>query len=84
MVTDLALFDFDDDGHARLVNLYPDTSIDDVKESTEFDFPIHKNLSVCELPDAEMIEFIRKLDPMKIHERELSDNDRNRNFELNG
>jgi len=84
IVTDLALFDFDDDGHARLINLYPDTSIADVKESTGFKFPIDENLSVCELPDAAMIEFIRKLDPMKIHERELSNNDRNRNFALKG
>jgi glutaconate CoA-transferase subunit B len=82
IVTDLGVFGFNGDGHAQLRAIYPDTSVEMVAENTGFDFPVTDNLAVAELPDAEMIEFIRRLDPMKIHERELSQDDRLRSFSL--
>jgi glutaconate CoA-transferase subunit B len=36
------------------------------------------------LPDVALIECIRRLDPMKIHHRELSQADRVRTFQLSG
>ncbi|WP_411726086.1 CoA-transferase subunit beta [Methyloglobulus sp.] len=84
IVTDLGIFGFNDEGHARLRAIYPDTSVELVAENTGFDFPVADNLTIADLPDVEMIEFIRRLDPLKIHERELNHDDRGRTFELNG
>lgn len=82
IVTDLCIFGFNAEGHAELRFVYPDTSIELVSESTEFEFPVADNLLTAALPEPEMIEFIRQLDPLKIHERELSQDDRVRTFEL--
>lgn len=84
IVTDLCIFGFNAEGHAELRSVYPDTSIELVSESTEFEFPVADNLSTAALPGPEQIEFIRRLDPLKIHERELSQDDRVRTFELKG
>jgi glutaconate CoA-transferase, subunit B len=84
IVTDLCIFGFNAEGHAELRSVYPDTSIELVRESTGFEFPVADNLLTAAMPEPEMIEFIRQLDPLKIHERELSQDDRVRTFELNG
>ena len=84
MITDLGVFDFNSDGHLQLRAVYPDTSAELVAENTEFDFPVAENLTTADLPDVALIEFIRRLDPMKIHQRELSPVDRERIFQLNG
>jgi glutaconate CoA-transferase subunit B len=84
IITDLGVFGFNDDGHAELHAVYPDTGIELVAENTEFDFPVADNLATAALPDPALIEFIRQLDPMKIHERELSPADRGRTFHLEG
>ena len=84
MITDLGVFDFNDDGHLQLSAVYQDTSVELVAENTGFDFPFTENLTTADLPDIEMIEFIRRLDPMKIHQRELGQADRERTFQLNG
>ncbi len=82
IVTDLGIFGFNDAGHAQLRAIYPDTSVELVAESTQFDFPVSDNLAIAPLPDSDMIEFIRRLDPMNIHQRELSPDDRGRSFAL--
>jgi glutaconate CoA-transferase, subunit B len=84
IITDLGIFEFNSDGHAQLRAVYPDTSVELVAENTEFDFPVAEHLTTASLPDSEMIGFIRRLDPMKIHQRELSQADRQRTFQLNG
>jgi len=84
MITDLGVFDFNNDGHLRLRAVYPDTSAELVAENTGFDFPVAENLTIADLPDVALIEFIRRLDPMKIHQRELSLADRERSFDITG
>lgn len=71
LITELAVFDFDDNGQARLAKLYPDTDLDCVQDNTGFEFSVRTDLSEVALPSKDMIEFIRFLDPLKIHEREL-------------
>jgi glutaconate CoA-transferase subunit B len=84
IVTDLGIFGFNNEGHAQLRAVYPDTSIELIAENTEFDFPVAEKMTTATLPDPALIEFIRQLDPMKIHERELSHDDRERIFHLDG
>ncbi len=82
MVTELGVFDFDESGHARLVATYPDTTVEEIRENTGFEFPVREDIVPMPLPAPEMVEFIRALDPMGIHERELSPAERARGFDL--
>ena len=82
IITDLGIFDFDESGHARLKAVYPDTGAGLVRENTEFTFPLADDLSMAGLPSPDMVEFIRAMDPMKIHHRELRRSDHDRTFEL--
>ncbi|WP_020562010.1 CoA-transferase subunit beta [Methylosarcina fibrata] len=84
LITELGIFDFNSEGHARLTALYPDTDVEVLIDNTEFDFPIADGLGVAKLPDADSVEFIRRLDPLKVHQRELSPADRQRTFPLSG
>jgi glutaconate CoA-transferase subunit B len=82
IVTELGVFDFDASGQARLAAVYPDIDVDTVRENTGFDFPVCEDLGVVPLPTREMVEMIRGLDPLKIHERELKPEERARRFAL--
>jgi glutaconate CoA-transferase subunit B len=82
IVTELGTFDFDAAGHARLTALYPDVDLDEVRASTGFDFPVHAGLGPTPLPTPEMVEYLRALDPMAVHERELRPEERSRSFPI--
>ncbi|MGR9046284.1 MAG: CoA-transferase subunit beta [Gammaproteobacteria bacterium] len=82
LITELAVFDFDANGQARLLKLYPDTTVDIVREHTGFDFPVHPDLSEIALPTPDRVEFIRRLDPLKIHQRELKPAESDRVFAI--
>lgn len=82
LVTELGVFDFDDAGFARLISLYPDTNVDIVREHTGFDLEVRDDVAPVDLPDRDMIEFIRTLDPLRIHEREFRSKELSRKFEL--
>jgi glutaconate CoA-transferase subunit B len=82
LVTELGLFDFDANGHMRLKALYPDTSVDDVLENTEFEPELFARIETLPAPDLKAVEIIRRLDPLKIHEKEIRAEDRMRGFEI--
>ena len=80
LVTELGLFDFDASGHLRLCALYPDTTLDQVAESTGFPLVVADDLDTLPLPGAEVIAIIRALDPLGVHVKELQPPDRARRF----
>jgi len=82
LVTDLGLFDFGAAGGMRLRGLYPDTTVDDVVANTGFAPLMVGQLAPIELPTAEVVAIVRGLDPMRVHERELRPEDRDRRFPL--
>ena len=82
LVTELCLFDFDAEGHARLRGAYPDTGIAEIAANTGFTLRVADDFAVLPLPDAETIAIIRKLDPMNVHGKELRPADRDRHFAL--
>jgi glutaconate CoA-transferase subunit B len=83
LVTELGVFDFDSDGHMRLRAVYPDLTVDEVLANTEFAPRLHDQIETVAAPHPDAIALIRRLDPMKIHERELREMDRSRHFSLN-
>ena len=80
IVTELGVFDFDESGHARLAALYPDVDLGEVRASTGFELPVRTDLRMVELPTREMVDLIRTLDPLRIHERELRPEETARRF----
>jgi glutaconate CoA-transferase subunit B len=82
LLTELGLFDFDPDGHMRLKALYPDTSVDDVLEHTEFAPRLAAEIGTIPVPDRRVVEIIRRLDPLKMHEKEIRAADIKREFAL--
>jgi glutaconate CoA-transferase subunit B len=82
IVTELGVFDFDESGQARLAELYPDVGVDEMRQNTGFEFPVRGDLGSVPLPTLEVVDFIRALDPLRIHERELRPEDKARRFSL--
>lgn len=82
LVTELGLFDFDDDGHMRLNALYPDTSVEDVLMNTGFKPRLASQIEIIPPPERLVVEFIRRLDPLRVHEKEIRAEDMRRRFTI--
>jgi glutaconate CoA-transferase, subunit B len=82
LLTELGLFDFDLDGHMRLKAVYPDTSVEDVFENTEFTPRLAAEIETLPVPDRPVVELVRRLDPLKIHEKEIRAEDMRRGFAI--
>jgi glutaconate CoA-transferase subunit B len=83
VVTELGVFDFDDVTKTmRLRYLYPDTTVDDVLDSTEFEPIIHPNVGVMEMPTREEIEIIRRIDPLGVRKLEYPEQELARRFQI--
>jgi glutaconate CoA-transferase, subunit B len=83
VITELGVFDFDQVTHQlRLRALYPDTTVQEVLDNTEFELVIEPDVSVVPLPPAEHIALIRRFDPLRVHEREFRAADLSRCFDL--
>jgi glutaconate CoA-transferase subunit B len=83
VVTELGVFDFDPATHVlRLRALYPDTTIQDVLDNTEFAPIIAPDVRTVPLPTPEHIALIRHFDPLRTHHREFRTADLSRYFNL--
>lgn len=82
LVTELGLFDFDADGHMRLQAVYPDVSIQEVSDNTGFELKLAGEVGVIPAPDSSIVALVRRLDPLKVHEREIRPEDMRREFKI--
>jgi len=83
VVTELGVFDFDPDTHVlRLRALYPDTSIQDVLDNTEFEPVIAPDVDTVPLPTPEQVALIRRFDVLNTHQQEFKATDLARRFSL--
>ena len=83
VVTELGIFDFEPVTHVlRLCALYPDITVQDVLDNTEFGLVISPNASLVPLPTPEHIALIRRFDPLRTHQREFKSTDLSRCFDL--
>jgi glutaconate CoA-transferase, subunit B len=80
LVTDLGVFDFNAQGHLRLRQTYPDTTVEEISENTGFELIVADDLPVTPLPGSDVISIIREFDPLGIHLKELRPHDRERRF----
>jgi glutaconate CoA-transferase subunit B len=82
LVTELGLFDFDADGHARLAAVYRDTSVDEVLANTGFTPRLAAKVETIPAPEHSVVELIRRLDPLRVHEKEIRAEDMRRRFTI--
>ena len=81
VVTELGVFDFHPESKImRLRYLYPDTTVDDVLESTQFEPEVHPEVRVMDMPTVEEVKLIREIDPLKVRQREHPSNELERKF----
>ena len=68
VITDLGVLDFDSDGEAILVELYPGVTAPQVKAACGWDLRVAPALRSSPVPDASVIDLLReKLDPGRLY-----------------
>ncbi len=80
MVTELGIFDFPD-GRARLVQTFPDVSVDEIREVTGFDLEIAGDLRTAPPPAASELAVLRSLDSLEVRKSEFAPGELARTFE---
>jgi glutaconate CoA-transferase, subunit B len=66
----------------QLKALYPDTSVEDVLMNTGFKPRLATKIEIIPPPERSIVEFIRRLDPLKVHEKEIRTEDMRRGFSI--
>jgi glutaconate CoA-transferase subunit B len=83
LVTELGVFDFRD-GRARLVQVFPDVSVADVRAATGFPLEVAGDLRTVSPPSAAELATVRSVDPLKVRGSEFSRRELDRAFERGG
>ncbi|MDD1767365.1 MAG: hypothetical protein LUQ27_02195 [Methanomassiliicoccales archaeon] len=83
VVTELGVFDFDEKTRSmRLRYLYPDTTVSDVIDNTEFELIVHPDVRVMEMPSRAEVEVIRRIDPLGVRKLEYPERELSRRFTI--
>jgi glutaconate CoA-transferase subunit B len=80
LVTELGVFDFSD-GRARLLQIFPDVTLDHVRDATGFAFDVAVGLKQVSLPSRAELAVIRSIDPLGVRRQEFSAAELQRVFE---
>jgi glutaconate CoA-transferase subunit B len=80
LVTELGVMDFAG-GRARLRQVFPDVSLDEVRAATGFELPADDRLQPVPPPDPATIALIRRLDPLGVRRREFAETELGRRFQ---
>jgi glutaconate CoA-transferase subunit B len=79
LVTELGVFDFAG-GRARLRQIYPDVSLEEVRAATGFELAVDPGFGSLPPPNPEAIALVRRLDPLGVRRREFSEQELQRRF----
>jgi glutaconate CoA-transferase, subunit B len=71
LVTELGVFDFVA-GRARLREIFPDVTVDEIRQATGFDLEIAGDLRVARPPAASELAVLRSLDSLQVRKSEFS------------
>jgi glutaconate CoA-transferase subunit B len=80
LVTELGVFDFRD-GRARLVQVFPDVSLAEIRAATGCPFEAAGDLRVVAPPSAAELAAVRSVDPLGVRKSEFSPRELGRVFE---
>jgi glutaconate CoA-transferase subunit B len=79
LVTELGVFDFDGDGHARLRQVFPDVTPDEVGAATGFELRV-ADLRPVPAPSEGEIAAVRAIDPLGVRRLEFSERELARRY----
>ncbi len=79
LVTELGVFDYPD-GQARLVQVFPDVSVAEVRAATGFELRVAGDLRTVPPPSAAELGAVHSVDPLGVRKSEFSDNELARQF----
>lgn len=82
LVTELGVFDFDEGGHARLRQLFPDVTVEEVRAATAFPLRVASDLRPVPPPDPRELAVIRRLDRLGARRREFHPEELSRRFRI--
>ncbi|HEX3827373.1 MAG TPA: CoA-transferase [Sporichthyaceae bacterium] len=80
LITELGLFDFDADGHARLCATFPDIDPDAVAAATGFKLRTLDTVGVIPAPTPDQVALIRRIDPLGVRRAEFAPAELQRRF----
>jgi glutaconate CoA-transferase subunit B len=83
LVTELGLFEFRD-GQARLAQIFPDVSVDEVRAATGFPLEVAGDLRAPAPPSAAELAMVRSVDPLGVRKSEFSPRELARAFAAGG
>jgi glutaconate CoA-transferase subunit B len=72
LVTELGVFDYQEDGHARLRQLFPDVSLEEVERHTGFPLSVASDLGPVPFPSHAEISAVRAIDPLGVRRSEFA------------
>lgn len=72
LVTELGIFDYDGDGRARLRQLFPDVTVDEVRAATGFDLPVAADVTPVRPPSPAELAALRGIDPLGVRRSEFA------------
>jgi len=79
LVTELGVFDYPD-GQARLVRIFPDVTVDQVRAATGFDVRVAGDLRPVDPPSAAELAAVDAIDPLQVRASEFSAAELERTF----
>lgn len=79
LVTELGVFDYPE-GRARLVQVFPDISVEEVRAATGFGLDVAGDLRPVAPPSASELAMVRSADPLGVRKSEFSGRELNRTF----
>lgn len=84
LITELGVFDFDEDGHLRLRELFPDVSVADVRAATGFAVRVTDDVGRVRAPEPAELAALRAIDPLGVRRSEFAPEELRRTFDEDG
>ncbi|MCF8543126.1 MAG: hypothetical protein K9G24_08610 [Candidatus Nanopelagicales bacterium] len=81
LVTELGVFDYDADGRARLLQVFPDVTVDLIRSVTGFEFDVVGDLRSVPPPSDAELAVVRSIDPLGVRRGEFDAAELARTFE---
>lgn len=80
LVTELGVFDYDDEGRARLIQRFPDVSVEDIEAATGFALRTAGVVRTPSPPSSAELAAVRSIDPLGIRRSEFAPRELERRF----
>jgi glutaconate CoA-transferase, subunit B len=84
LVTELGIFDYAPDGHARLRATWPDVTVSDVRDATGFELRVEPEHGLLHPPSSAELTAVRAVDPLGVRRSEFGPDELERSFTIDG